>query len=273
MVTPFFDPTSHSFSYVIVEPCSRTCAIVDPVLEYDPATRSTSTRQADQIVTFVKANGLIVEWLLETHVHADHLSAASYLKSRFVCAQTGIGAGIAAVRQLIDPSVPEPAALFDRLFDEGDRIGLGRTCGRVMATPGHTPGCVCYRFEDLLFVGDVLFMPDFGSGRCDFPGGDARVLYRSVRRILELPAETRLFAGHDYGCAGRPVSYLSTVGEQRQHNVHFRQGADEACFVRTREARDAELDDPALLDPAVIFNLSAGRSPVGISGTANIQVA
>lgn len=258
MVTPFFDPATHSYSYVIAEPGSRTCAIVDPVLDYDPLTRTTSTEQADRIVTFVKANDLIVEWLLETHVHADHLSAASYLKSRFVCAQSGIGAGIAAVRELIDPDVPEPAERFDRLFEDGDRIGLGHASGRVLATPGHTPACVCYRFEDLVFVGDALFMPDFGSGRCDFPGGNARQLYHSVGRILGLPSATRLFTGHDYGPDGRPVSYLSTVGEQREHNIHFRDGASEAQFVHYREARDAELDDPALLDPAVTFNLSGG---------------
>ena len=258
MVTPFFDPGTSSYTYVVVEPCSRTCAVIDPVLDYDPATRTTSTARADEIVSFVKANDLIVEWLLETHVHADHLSAASYLKSRFVCAQSGIGAGIREVRSLIDPGARDPEQCFDRLFEDGDRINLGHACGRVLATPGHTPACISYRFEDLMFVGDALFMPDFGSGRCDFPGGDARLLYTSVQRLLSLPDRTRLFTGHDYGPNGRPVAYLSTVAEQRAGNVHFGNGADERTFVDMRSMRDEELDAPALLDVAVTFNLCGG---------------
>lgn len=260
IVTPFFDPATSSYSYVIAEPCSRTCAVIDPVLDYDPITRKTSTARADEIVSFVKANDLIVEWLLETHVHADHLSAARYLKTRFVCAQRGIGAGVRDVQALVDAAASDPVERFDRLFEEGDRISLGHASARVLATPGHTPGCVCYRFEDLVFVGDTLFMPDFGSGRCDFPGGDAGQLYQSVRRLLDLPEETRLFTGHDYGPGGRPVSYLSTVAEQKASNIHFGQDAAEDQFVKLRRARDSELADPALLDPAVSFNLSAGTS-------------
>lgn len=258
MVIPFFDPGTNSYTYVLVEPCSRSCAIIDPVLDYDPVRRATSTERADEIVSFVKANELIVEWLLETHVHADHLSATRYLKSRFVCAQSGIGAGIREVRALIEPGAPAPEACFDRLFEEGDRIALGHANGRVMATPGHTSACVSYRFEDLVFVGDVLFMPDFGSGRCDFPGGDPRMLYRSVMRLLNLPEHTRLFTGHDYGPNGRAVAYLSTVGEQRSSNIHFGAGTDECSFVDLRSSRDAELAPPALLDVAVTFNLCAG---------------
>lgn len=268
LVTPFFDEATHSYSYVIVEPGSRTCAVIDPVLDFCPESGRTSTVQADRIVDFVKANDLIVEWLLETHVHADHLSATPYLKSRFVCAQSGIGAGIREVRSLIDPDAPEPEARFDRLFEDGDRIGLGHACGRVMATPGHTPACVSYRFEDLVFVGDALFQPDFGSGRCDFPGGDAATLYRSVQKLLGLPERTRLFTGHDYGPGGRPVRYLSTVSEQRQLNVHFGDHAPEERFVRMRTARDAELDPPALLEPAVSYNLSGepGLARLGYGG-------
>ena len=260
MVTPFFDPGTHSYTYVVVEPCSRACAVIDPVLDYDPITGTTSTERADEIVSFVKGNDLIVEWLLETHVHADHLSAASYLKTRFVCAQSGIGAGIREVRSLIDPRAPDPEACFDRLLKEGDRIALGHASGRVVATPGHTPACISYRFEGLVFVGDALFMPDFGSGRCDFPGGDARQLYRSVQRLLSLPDRTRLFTGHDYGPGGRAVNYLSTVCEQRMSNVHFGNGADENTFVAMRSSRDAELEPPALLDVAVTFNLSGGKA-------------
>ena len=256
LVTPFFDETTSSFSYVIVEPGSRTCAVIDPVLDFHPESGRTGTVQADRIVEFVKANDLIVEWLLETHVHADHLSATPYLKRRFVCAQSGIGAGIREVRMLIDPQAPDPEGRFDRLFEEGDRIGLGHACGRVMATPGHTPACVSYRFEDLVFVGDALFQPDFGSGRCDFPGGDAATLYRSVQKLLGLPEGTRLFTGHDYGTGGRAVRYLSTVAEQRHDNVHFANESSEACFVAMRTARDRDLEPPALLAPAVSYNLS-----------------
>jgi glyoxylase-like metal-dependent hydrolase (beta-lactamase superfamily II) len=255
LVTPFFDAASSSFSYVIVEPCSRTCAIIDPVLDYDPDSGRTGTTRADEIVTFVKANELIVEWLLETHVHADHLSATPYLKTRFVCAQSGIGADVRHVRDLIDAEAPDPVTRFDRLFEDGDRIALGHASGRVLATPGHTPACVSYCFEDLVFVGDALFMPDFGSGRCDFPGGNAGTLYRSVQILLGLPERTRLFTGHDYGPGGRAVNYLSTVAEQRTSNIHFGCGATEAQFVRQRLARDAELEPPALLEIAVRFNL------------------
>jgi len=255
LVTPFYDPATSSYSYVIVESDSGTCAIVDPVLDYDPESGQIGTVRADEIVDFVKANDLIVEWLLETHVHADHLSATPYLKSRFVCAQSGIGAGIREVRALIDPQAPDPACRYDRLFEDGDRIALGHACGRVLATPGHTPACVSYRFEDLVFVGDTLFLPDFGSGRCDFPGGDARTLYQSVQGLLSLPEHTRLFSGHDYGPGGRAVAYLSTVGQQRCSNLHFGGGAEEAAFVQLRSDRDAQLDPPALLEPAVAFNL------------------
>ena len=260
MVTPFFDPDTGSYTYVVVEPCSRPCAVIDPVLNYDPETGKTSTALADGIVTYVKANDLIVEWLLETHVHADHLSATPYLKTRFVCAQSGIGAGILEVRDLIDPDAPDPTQRFDRLLQDGDRIALGHASGRVLATPGHTPACMSYRFEDLVFVGDVIFMPDFGSGRCDFPGGDPGRLFDSVQSLLRLPGRTRLFTGHDYGPGGRPVSYLSTVQEQRAKNIHFATGTDKARFVQMRTSRDAGLEPPALLDVAVAFNLSGGST-------------
>jgi glyoxylase-like metal-dependent hydrolase (beta-lactamase superfamily II) len=260
IVTPFFDPETHSYSYVLIEPQSKTCAVIDPVLNYDPATDSTSTKSADDIVAFVKANDLIVEWLLETHVHADHLSAARYLKTRFVCAQSGIGAGVRTVKSLLDPSDPEiHDGDFDRLFEDGDRISIGHAIGRVMATPGHTPACMSYRFENLVFVGDTLFMPDFGSARCDFPGGDPRELYQSIQKILSLPDDTRLFMCHDYGPNGRPVSYLTTVGEERRDNIHVKCGTSEGEFVEFRTERDQGLDDPALMQAAVPFNLRGGR--------------
>ncbi len=259
LVSAFFHPATHSYSYVVTEPCSRTCAIIDPVLDFDAQRGVAGTGPADEIVAFVKANDLIVEWLLETHVHADHLSAARYLKTRFVCAQNGIGAGVIRTRALVDPALPDPASgVFDRLFEEGDRIVLGHATGRVMATPGHTPSCVCYHFDNLVFTGDTLLMPEAGSGRCDFPGGDARMLYQSAQRVLALPGGTRVLVGHDYGTERRPPTYLSTVAAQRSGNRHLGDGRSEADFVALRRARDAELDEPALMDPAVRYNLSGG---------------
>lgn len=273
IVTPFFDTETHTYSYVLAEPASSTCAIIDPVLDYDIATGVASTAGVDRIVAFVKANDLMVEWLLETHVHADHLSAASYLKTRFVCAQTGIGSGVRAVRTLVDPSLPDPAGtVFDRLFEDGDRISIGHASGRVIATPGHTPACVSYRFENMVFVGDTLFMPDFGSGRCDFPGGDPQVLFKSIGRILHLPDETRLFMCHDYGPNGRPYRYLTTVAEQRASNVHIGRGVSETEFVRARAERDRALEVPALMAAAVPYNLSGGRRAF-LNGPTGIQAA
>jgi len=276
IATPFFDRDTHTYSYVVIEPQARTCAVIDPVLNYDAATDTTSSRSADEIVSFVKANDLIVEWLLETHVHADHLSAARYLKTRFVCAQTGISAGIRSVHALVDASLPDPAEGFDRLLADGDRISIGHASGRVLATPGHTPACVSYRFENLVFVGDTLFMPDFGSARCDFPGGDPRQLYRSIQRILSLPDNTRLFMCHDYGPGGRPFSYLTTVAQQRSANIHVRCGISENEFVAFRTERDRQLDDPALMQAAVPFNLSGGKLNTESrveTGNARIQAA
>jgi glyoxylase-like metal-dependent hydrolase (beta-lactamase superfamily II) len=260
LVTPFFDSATHCYSYVLVEPVSRCCAVIDPVLNFDLSTGETTTQGADEIVAFVKANDLIVEWLLETHVHADHLSAARYLKSRFVCAQLGIGEGVRNVHSLIGAGLPEPdETSFDRLFCNGERLSIGHACGRVFATPGHTPGCVAYRFEDLVFVGDTLFMPDYGTGRCDFPGGDARVLYRSIQKILSLPGSTKLFMCHDYGTAQRAPTFVTSVAAQCADNRHVRRGIDEIEFIKFRSERDKTLDAPALMAIAVPFNLSGGR--------------
>ena len=273
LVTPFFDAATHSFTFVLIEPDTRCCAIVDPVLDYDPESGSICTRSADGLVEFVQANGLIVEWLLETHIHADHLSASRYLKSRFVCAQMGIGAGVRSVRELIDAAAPDPEATFDRLFERNDRISLGRASGRVLCTPGHTPSCVSYQFEDLVLVGDALFMPDFGTPRCDFPGGNARRLYRSIRKLLALPGSTRLLTGHDYGPGGRPVRFLSTVDEQRRTNVHVNCGIAENEFVRRRTDRDATLEPPCLMAAAVPFNLAGGSKPVTAGSAPGLAAA
>lgn len=267
IVHPFFDPETSSFSYVLVDPGSRICAVIDPVLGYVAESGQVDTALADRIVDFVKANDLIVEWLLETHVHADHLSASRYLKSRFVCAQLGIGAEVVALQQAMLPHLNAPIAAdgsqFDRLFEDGERICLGHSCGRVMVTPGHTPACVSYAFEGLAFVGDAMFMPDFGSGRCDFPGGDPLALHASVQKLLTLPDSTAVLTGHDYAPGGRHHQFSATVAEQRQDNIHLGQGTSAADFARMRGERDALLELPALMEVAVPFNLVAGSVSPG----------
>ena len=267
IVHPFFDPETSSFSYVLIDPGSRVCAVIDPVLGYRGSPGEIDTEGADRIVEFVKANDLIVEWLLETHVHADHLSASRYLKSRFVCAQLGIGAEVVALQQAMAPHLNAPIAVdggqFDRLFSEGEKICLGHSCGRVMATPGHTPACVSYAFEGLVFVGDAIFMPDFGSGRCDFPGGDPLTLYASVQRLMALPDSTAVLTGHDYAPGGRHHQFSATVAEQRQGNIHLGRDTSAEDFARMRDERDALLDLPTLMEVAVPFNLVAGSVSPG----------
>ncbi len=262
MVHPFFDPDSCSYSYAVVNPESRACAIIDAVLNYDLATGETSTTGADELVEFVQANGLIVEWILDTHVHADHLSAAAYLKGHFVCAQTAIGDRVVQVQghfaDLLGVAAAVDGSQFDRLLKDNDRICLGHACGRVMHTPGHTPACVTYVFGENAFVGDTLLMPDYGTARCDFPGGDARLLYRSIQKIFALPEATRLFMCHDYAPNGRGFRYLTTVGEEKRHNVHLGSGVCEEAFARMREQRDATLSLPKLMIPALQTNICGG---------------
>ena len=268
LVHPFFDPDTSSFTYVLVEPGSNVCAIVDPVLGYHLETGVTSTTLADRIVEFVKTNQLIVEWILETHVHADHLSAAGYLKSRFVCAQIGIGAKVVelqkAMAEHLNAPIDTDGRQFDRLFEDGERICLGHSCGRVLATPGHTPACISYAFDDLAFVGDAIFMPDFGSGRCDFPGGDPLILHASVQRLLALPDSCQLLTGHDYAPGGRPVQFSATVAEQRDHNIHLGGATTAQEFAEMRNSRDATLDLPELMAVAVPFKLVAGAVEPGV---------
>jgi glyoxylase-like metal-dependent hydrolase (beta-lactamase superfamily II) len=267
LAIPFFDPDTFSYSYVLVEPGSGVCAVIDPVLNYDPDSAETSTSLADQIIEFIKANDLIVEWILETHVHADHLSAARYLKTRLVCAQLGIGDQIVPLQQSLaihlDHDIRVDGSQFDRLFADGERICLGHACGRVVPTPGHTPACVSYVFDDLAFVGDAIFMPDYGSGRCDFPGGDAAQLHRSVQRLFALPDNTRLLTGHDYAPGGRSYRFCATVAEQREHNVHLGGNTSADAFASMRRERDAGLDLPRLMSVALPYNLVAGTVEAG----------
>jgi glyoxylase-like metal-dependent hydrolase (beta-lactamase superfamily II) len=263
-IAGFFDEATNSVSYLISDPATGEAAVIDPVLGFDPVSGNVDTRGADEILSTAADAGLTISWLLETHAHADHLSATHYLKHR-TGAQTAIGAAIRDVQEVFGPKfgVTEvDGADFDRLLADGDRIQLGELEIEVMATPGHTPACVSYRIGDAVFVGDTLFMPDYGTARCDFPGGCARQLYRSIRHILSLPRETRLFLCHDYKAPGRDrFAWETTVGEQLDRNVHIGGGVSEEDYVAMRTARDATLCLPKLLYPAIQVNIRGGRFP------------
>ena len=261
MVHPFFDSETFAYSYAVVDPQNKTCAIIDAVLNYDLASGESHTKSADAIIEFVTANNLVVAWILETHVHADHLSAAAYLRQTFTGAKTAIGAGVVQVQahfsRALSVSCQADDRQFDRLLQDNDRVCFGNTCARVMNTPGHTPACVTYIVEDTAFVGDTLFMPDFGTARCDFPGGDARTLYRSIQKILSLPDNTRLFMCHDYAPNGRDYRFLTTVAEERRSNIHIKAGDCES-FTALRAHRDATLAAPRLMIPSVQMNVFGG---------------
>ncbi|HET9105599.1 MAG TPA: MBL fold metallo-hydrolase [Steroidobacteraceae bacterium] len=266
-VHAFFDPATHTVSYVVSDPRTRQCAIIDSVLDYDPKSGRTSTHSAAQIVGYVQRQGLQTQWILETHAHADHLSAAQYLKER-LGGSIAIGERIRDVQRIfgkvfnIEAQLPPDGSQFDRLFRDGDTFLIGEISARVMHTPGHTPGCVTYVAGDVAFVGDTLFMPDYGTARVDFPGGDARTLFRSIQSILALPPETRLFMCHDYGAPGRTTfAWETTVEEERRSNIHVKAGTDEDAFVLLRTRRDATLEMPVLLLPSVQVNIRAGHLP------------
>lgn len=267
VVTPFFDKASNTFSYVVKDPDSNHCAVIDSVLDFDYASGRTFTETADKVCEYVSSQGLEVAWILETHVHADHLSAAPLLQER-LGGRLGIGERITEVQEIFGKTFnagtdfQRDGSQFDVLFPDGYRFRIGSLDCEVLHTPGHTPACVTYLIGDAAFVGDTLFMPDFGSARCDFPGGDARTLYRSVQRVLSLPGETRMFMCHDYKAPGRDTfEYMTTVGEQKQRNVHIGGDADEESFVAMRSARDATLAMPRLLMPSVQVNMRGGRMP------------
>ncbi|WP_302139271.1 MBL fold metallo-hydrolase [Halomonas alkalicola] len=267
IVTHFFDEPTNTFSYVVQDPSSRACAILDSVLDFDYAAGRTDTRSADEIIAFVREHGLEVEWILETHVHADHLSAAPYLHEA-LGGKTGIGAKITVVQDVFGKAFnagtefARDGSQFDRLFEEGDTFTIGQLEGRVLHTPGHTPACLTYVIGDAAFVGDTLFMPDYGTARCDFPGGDARTLYRSIQKVLALPGETRIFLCHDYKAPDREeYQHETSVAEQRRHNVHVHEGISEEEFVKMRTERDATLDMPKLILPSVQVNMRAGHMP------------
>ncbi|MCM8613011.1 MBL fold metallo-hydrolase [Accumulibacter sp.] len=269
-IEAFFDPSTSSNSYLVFDGERTRVVIVDSVLDYDPRAGRTSTGNADRLVDRIVETGARVEWILETHVHADHLSAAAYLKER-LGGRTGIGERVTVVQRVFAALFNAGAAFasdgsqFDHLFGDGETITVGSLCITVLHTPGHTPACVSYLFTDgdeqAVFVGDTLFMPDTGTARCDFPGGDAHALYASLRRLLALPPQTRLFLCHDYPPGGRPNAFVSTVGEQRQGNIHVHDGVGEDEFVELRQRRDATLAVPVLLLPAVQVNMRCGVLP------------
>ena len=265
-IQAFFDEQTFTITYLVSDPATRCAVIIDPVLDYDPKKARTATHSADRVLDAVKAGGLTVDWILETHAHADHLSAAVHLKAA-TGAKVAIGEHIKDVQKVFAPifdakDVHGDGAQFDHLLKDGEVLAAGGLAIEVMRTPGHTPGCVSYQVDDHVFVGDTLFMPDYGTARTDFPGGDAHALYHSIKRILALPPETQLWMCHDYKPPGRD-SYLwhSTVGEQRAHNVHIHDGITEEQFVATRVARDKTLAAPVLLLPAVQVNIRAGQMP------------
>lgn len=267
IVQHFFDEPTNTFSYVVRDPVSQACAVLDSVLDFDYAAGRTDVRSADEIVEYVRSNNLKVGWILETHVHADHLSAAPYLHEK-LGGKTGIGAHIREVQEIFGKAFnagtdfARDGSQFDRLFRDGDTFTIGGLECRVMHTPGHTPACLTYVIGDAAFVGDTLFMPDYGTARCDFPGGDARELYQSIRKVLSLPAETRVFLCHDYKAPGRDeYVHQTTVAEQREANIHVHDGISEEEFVQMRTKRDATLDMPRLILPSVQVNMRAGEMP------------
>ena len=265
-IRAFFDEATNSVSYLVADPATRAAAAIDPVLGFDPVSGRIDHEGADRILSAAEEGGYSIAWILETHAHADHLSAAQYLKRR-TGAKLAIGAGIRKVQGAFAPrfgadDVKPDGGDFDRLLDDGEALALGDLTIEVIATPGHTPACVSYKVGDAVFVGDTMFMPDYGTARCDFPGGDARQLYRSMQRILSLPRETRLFMCHDYKAPGRDAfAWETTVGQQRDRNVHIAGGVGEDDYVAMRTARDATLKVPKLLYPAIQVNIRGGRLP------------
>jgi glyoxylase-like metal-dependent hydrolase (beta-lactamase superfamily II) len=265
-VASFFDPATSTGTHVLIDPATSRCAVIDPVLDYEPKSASVSTDSVHRVIDWIRERGLTVDWVLETHVHADHMTAAPLVK-RALGGRIGIGAHVRDVQGIFaelfdaEDDFATDGSQFDALFEDGATLGVGDLEGRVMHTPGHTPACLSYVFDDAVFVGDTLFAPDYGSARCDFPGGDAAMLYRSVRRILELPGETRMFLCHDYPPDDRPVALETSVAAQRNGNVHLSAGVGEAEFVEMRTKRDATLEMPVLILPSVQVNMRAGTLP------------
>jgi len=274
----FFDKATWTVTYVVHSGPGSACAIIDSVLDYDPKSGRTGTASADRVIDYVRHHQLQVQWILETHAHADHLSAAPYLKQK-LGGQIAIGNQITRVQKVfkdifnLEPQFKMDGSQFDRLLADGEAFSVGPLTGQVIAVPGHTPACVAYQFGDAVFVGDTLFMPDVGTARCDFPGGDANTLYASVRKLLSLPPQTQLFMCHDYPPNDRPIAFKTTVAEQRAKNIHVHEGISQEQFVRMRTQRDATLEMPVLILPAVQINIRAGAMPPKeANGTAYVKI-
>jgi len=265
-VKAFFDKATWTLTYVVYDTPGGSAAIIDSVLDYDPKSGRTKTASADQVIEFIKAEKLKVEWVLETHAHADHVSASQYLRQH-LGGKIGIGERITLVQETfkkvfnLEPEFATDGRQFDHLFHEGERFRIGQLEGEIIFTPGHTPACSVYHIGDALFVGDTMFMPDVGTARCDFPGGDARTLYKSMRRLLDFPPATRIFVCHDYPPAGRELRWETSVAEERESNIHVHDGVSEEAFVQMRSARDSTLEMPVLILPAIQMNVRAGGFP------------
>jgi len=276
-VKAFFDPATNTISYVVKDPNSSACAVIDSVMDIDYAAGRITYEHADEIIDYVKQNDLRVEWLIETHVHADHLSAAPYIQEK-LGGKVGIGENITVVQDTFGKAFNEgtefqrDGSQFDRLFKEGDTYQIGSMTAFAIHTPGHTPACMTHVIGDAAFVGDTLFMPDGGSARADFPGGDAGVLYDSIQKVLALPDETRLFMCHDYGPNGRDIQWETTVAEEKAHNIHVGGGKTKEEFVKFRTERDAQLDMPKLIIPSLQVNMRAGEVPTDKDGKKMLKV-
>jgi glyoxylase-like metal-dependent hydrolase (beta-lactamase superfamily II) len=265
-IQAFFDEPTNTVTYLVSDSQTRQAAVIDPVLDYDHPSGKASTVSADRVLEKARSDGLTIAWVLETHAHADHLSAAPYIRQR-TNAQVAIGEHIREVQTIFRPvfnidDLSGDGSEFDRLLKDGETLEIGQLTVEVLHTPGHTPACVSYRIGDAVFVGDTLFMPDYGTARADFPGGNARTLFRSIQRLLALPPETRIFLCHDYKAPGRDsYAWETTVAEERARNVHVREGIDEDAFVTMRQKRDATLAAPTLLLPSIQVNIRAGHLP------------
>jgi glyoxylase-like metal-dependent hydrolase (beta-lactamase superfamily II) len=266
IVKAFFDQGTWTFTYVVYEKPHTPCVVIDSVLNYDPKSGRTKTKSADEVIAFVKEQGLTVDWILETHAHADHLSAAPYIQ-KYLGGKIAIGSHIQDVQKVfkgifnLESEFPTNGSQFDYLIEEGQDIYAGNLTIHPLFVPGHTPACMAYAIGNAIFVGDTIFMPDVGTARCDFPGGNAKTLYQSVQKILSYPDDTRLFMCHDYPPTDRPIAYETTVGEEKRKNIHVHQGVTEAQFVEMRNQRDQTLEMPVLILPSIQVNIRAGHPP------------